>query len=250
MKNVKNLFVALLVLCTSLSTLFAQEVKFNPGDAVFICAYNGLNLREDATTKSNVILKLDHAEMVTILEVSEETLEIEHRKSKWLKVDANGDVGFLFGGYLTKFEPMYLDAASFECQTDLYYLDWVMDVIGDTPIDQLNKSTAYNKAYTPAAVETTNYTSYQNGSAFYNRVGPNTDSYFFESVSLDYNDVLNFMEYMVACQNRFCHSNSQALFRPIKNHYGDLVRVDCTMPLGITAQQRGAKMIVKMETCL
>jgi len=32
--------------------------------------------------------------------------------------------------------------------------------------------------------------------------------------------------------------------------YGQLVRVDCTTPLSMTAQQRGDKMVFKLETCL
>jgi len=247
MKNVMMLVIAIMMMGFATPSN-AQQLRFDVGDTLYVCAYNGLNMRASASVGSVVVLKLDHADRVEVLEVVPDHVEIDHRRSTWLKVEADGYEGYLFGGYLSNIEPMYLDATSFDCNTDMYYLDWVRDVLGDTAVDKLEE-----KDNRTVNSQTTTYTKYVSGDVFYNRVGPNTDSYYFESSSLDYNDVLNFMEYMVACQNRFCGASQEhgkSIFKPIKNMYGDLVRVDCTTPLAITAKRQRGKMVVKLETCL
>ena len=128
MKNVIMFLIVVISVCFTQVYAQAQNSKFKIGDTLFVCAYNGLNLRDAATTNSNVILRLDHADLLTVLDVEAATVEIEHRESSWLKVDVNGYTGYLFGGYLSTTEPMYLDAASFDCNTNLYFMDWVMAV--------------------------------------------------------------------------------------------------------------------------
>jgi len=252
MKNVVMFFIALIAM--SLDSLNAkdQQLRFDVGDTVYVCAYNGLNLRADANTNSEVIVKLDHAEEVLVLEVAPELIEIDHRKSNWMKVSSDGYTGYLFGGYLSTIEPLYLESYSFDCNTDVYYLDWISEVVGEAQIASYYDE-GVNQNNSGGEVMMASYNSFHNGDVFYNKVGPQTDTYYFESSRLTYNDVLNFMEYMVACQNRFCDYENEAdkaIFKPIKNIYGQLVRVDCTTPLSMTAQQKGNKMIVKLETCL
>ncbi len=252
MKNVVMSVITFIVVGLAIQNAQAQQIQFDVNDTLYVCAYNGLNLRQSANTHSEVITKLAHADEVTVLEVTAELLEIDHRQSSWLKVEYDGYTGYLFGGYLTSVEPMYLESYSFDCNTDMYYLDWVSDVIGEAQVVSHQNLNA-QKSRSGKGVETTTYKAYTSGDVFYNKVGPSTDSYYFESNSLSYNDVLNFMEYLVACQNRYCASNvseDKAIFRPIKNLYGKLVRVDCTTPLSMTAQQHGDKMVVKLETCL
>ncbi len=252
MKNGLMLIVTLLVIGIGAQNAQAQNIKIESGDTLYVCAYNGLNLRDTASTKADVITKLDHADEVRVLQVMSKNLELDHRNSYWVKVESEGYTGYLFGGYLTAVEPLVLTSYSFDCNTDLYYLDWVSEVIGDAQLTNHNDESAL-QSRSGSGIETTTYNVYQSGHIFYNKVGPQTDTYYFETSSLSYNDVLNFMEYMVACQNRFCAAygdSEEAIFRPIKNRYGQLVRVDCTTPLSMTAEQRGGKMVVKLETCL
>jgi len=250
MKNGMKLAAMLVAICFGSQNVNAQQLKFSVGDTLFVCAYNGLNMRDSSTRSSKVVLKLDHADRVIVAHIQPVAIQIDNRTSNWLKVEADGYEGFVFGGYLSNIEPMYLDASSFDCNTDMYYLDWVSDVIGDTPIENQKK---YDDEAWSANIQTTTFTKYISGDVFYNKIGPNTDSYYFESTSLTYNDVLNFMEYIVACQNRFCGVNpdlGKSIFKPIRNVHGELVRVDCTTPLAITAREQRGKMIVKLETCL
>lgn len=246
------LMITLLVIGIGVQNAQAQNKQMQTGDTLYVCAYNGLNLRAEASTKSDVITKLDHADKVKVLKVRMERIALDHRESCWVKVESEGYTGYLFGGYLTSVEPLVLSSYSFDCNTDLYYLDWVSEVIGDAQLTSHNdESTMQSRS--GSGIETTIYNVYQSGDVFYNKVGPQTDTYYFETPSLSYNDVLNFMEYMVACQNRFCAAygdSEEAIFRPIKNRYGQLVRVDCTTPLSMTAEQHGGKMVVKLETCL
>lgn len=252
MKNVMKFLIGILFLNVSILNAKDQQLRFDVGDTLYVCAYNGINLRSEANTSSEVITKLDHAKQVVVLETASNLIEIDHRKSIWMKVSSNGYTGYLFGGYLSAIEPLYLESYSFDCNTGMYYLDWVSDIIGGaSPV--LNQSVLDKQKKTGGEVSISTYHSYQNGDLFYNKVGPFTDSYYFESQTLTYNDVLNFMEYMVACQNRFCNSQDEygfALFRPIKNRHGQLVRVDCTTPLAMTAKKQNGKMVVKLETCL
>ncbi len=253
MKNVMILIVGLFTLCISVQNVNAQNVNFKKGDVLYVYAYNGLNLRAEPSTSAPVVEKLDHADEVEVLQVVPERKEIDFRNSHWIEVSAYGKKGYLFGGYLSAVEPMYLDAESFDCEAEVYYMDWVLDMLGDAlPVVQ-NEEMPKGSAWSISEEETTTFTSYASGDMLYYKTGPDTDSYYFESMQLNYNDVLNFMEYLVACQNRFCPINEdaeKAIFKPIKNIYGELVRVDCTAPLAISAQQKGARMIVKMETCL
>ena len=252
MKNGLMLMITLLVIGAGVQNAQAQNNEMKTGDTLYVCAYNGLNLRADASTKSDVITKLDHADEVIVSQVMNHKMELDHRESYWVKVESEGYTGYLFGGYLTVVEPLVLTSFSFDCNTDLYYLDWVSEVIGDSQLSNHNDiSTLQSRS--GSSIETTTYNVYQSGDVFYNKVGPQTDTYYFETPSLGYNDVLNFMEYMVACQNRFCAAygdSEEAIFRPIKNRYGQLVRVDCTTPLSMTAEQHGGKMVVKLETCM
>lgn len=247
------LIIGLFTLCTSMENVNAQNANFKTGDELYVYAYNGLNLRAEPSTSSPVVEKLDHSDEVKVLQVLPERKEIDFRQSSWIEVDAYGKKGYLFGGYLTAVEPMYLDAESFDCDAELYYMDWVLDILGDAAPVVQNEEMPVGNAWSTKKGETTTYTSYASGDMLYYKTGPDTDSYYFESMQLNYNDVLNFMEYLVACQNRFCPIDSEegkSIFKPIKNIYGELVRVDCTAPLAISAQQKGARMIVKMETCL
>lgn len=253
MKNVMMLIIGLFTLCVSVQNVNAQKANFKTGDVLYVYAYNGLNLRAEPSTNSRVVEKLDHADEVEVIQVMSESKEIDFRNSNWIEVDAYGKKGYLFGGYLSAVEPMYLDADSFDCDVELYYMDWVLDMLGDAAPVVKNAEMSPGSAWSTSKDETTIYTSYATGDMVYYKTGPDTDSYYFESLQLNYNDVLNFMEYLVACQNRFCpidQDSDKSIFKPIKNIYGELVRVDCTAPLAITAQQKGTRMIVKMETCL
>ena len=71
---------------------------------LYVATVSGMNLREDPSTSGKKIKLLSGGTVVTFIEASGVQETISGFEGEWLKVDADGEVGYVFGGYVTKFE--------------------------------------------------------------------------------------------------------------------------------------------------
>jgi len=104
-----------------------DEYQFSADNASlrYIAALSGVNLREEADSRSKVIQLLPYATEVTILEETSKNETIEGFSGNWLKVSANGNEGFIFGGYTI---PIALPRANPTVMIDGYFKDLLVSI--------------------------------------------------------------------------------------------------------------------------
>jgi hypothetical protein len=113
-----QLFIIFLLFHTQ---LVADDNDFAVGDTLFVWADNGIIVRKQPSMDSEVLTKLNYGERVIVLEVVDRELEYEMMKSvniknqvfpritvigKFIKTKLSGSVGYVYGGLLSRLEPM------------------------------------------------------------------------------------------------------------------------------------------------
>lgn len=99
MKN-NSLFLLLIITFTSIN-LIAQ----NPIDTSFLFVYakSGLKLRSAPNLNSETIDLVKYSDSVKPIKIVDDFYSrIEDRKGKWLKVNYQGQIGYMFSGFLSK----------------------------------------------------------------------------------------------------------------------------------------------------
>lgn len=104
--------------------LFANSKDFKTGDTLFVWANNGIFVRSRPDINSDLITKLNYGEKVIALEIDDRDFEYEIIKStktkkqifpkisvtgKYIKINLSGQVGYVYGGLLSKLKPINKD---------------------------------------------------------------------------------------------------------------------------------------------
>ncbi len=92
-------------------TIFLAPVKseisptfFAEGQQLFVVAYSGLNLRETPDNNASAILTIPYGKIVTVLpfdQICVTIQEIDYARGSWVKVNFEGQTGYVFDGFLS-----------------------------------------------------------------------------------------------------------------------------------------------------
>lgn len=106
------LFIIVFFLLLNVS-LFANEEKINKLDEkqleltyIGVVTENGIRVRADKNTSSQVLGNLYNGEKVTIYERSKEKEKIQEMEAYWYKIDYKGKKAWLYGHYFIAEEPV------------------------------------------------------------------------------------------------------------------------------------------------
>ena len=72
----------------------------------------------------------------------------------------------------------------------------------------------------------------------------------FSSKELDYNDILNFLDYMAACRTKHCGQESgfeRSLIIPLKDEEGNIRSIRCNVPYQIKAEKVMGQLVVELN---
>ena len=94
----KNIYLLVIVLVFMISnkTLAKEQVveKYN-------YALSGINLREDKTLNSKILLNIPYGEKVLVLNETLDYFEVDNISGNWVKIRYKDVEGYVFGGYLS-----------------------------------------------------------------------------------------------------------------------------------------------------
>lgn len=112
MKKTANILLFLYLIIISLNSCsdqndnknnnFTNPYNNNINDKRWVSADAGLNMRKDPDIDSEIIALIPHADVVIVLEERKEYVKIDKIKGKWIKIRYNGNIGWVFDGYLSK----------------------------------------------------------------------------------------------------------------------------------------------------
>lgn len=229
--------------------LMAQVTNYEIDEKLYVSAFNGLNLRSEASLDSRVIRKLDHGTEVMVLGASDEIKEIDYRTSRWVHVQINQDIGYIFGGYLMHEKPMIFSESEFDCYQHEHLMNWINKIFekdkicGTTSKQYLGKE---DEPKTDVILEAQNYESLNSKTVMNFYEGK---KYIFESLDISLNDMMNQLEYISACQFKYCGlASSNNTVNPIKNRSEKLYKIKYNYYSPVTVYKVGYKTIIEIET--
>jgi hypothetical protein len=86
--------------------LLSQPSTYSIGDTLYVCAFDGLNLREQPNVNSKVIGKLAFGEKVQVSNLPniafENEVKIGTSKGYWIIITQNDKTGYVFDAYLSE----------------------------------------------------------------------------------------------------------------------------------------------------
>lgn len=243
MKNILIIWFAIMG-----AQLFAQTPQFESDDELYVIAYNGLNLREEPTTDSRVVMKLDHGTQVIVLGQDSTIRQIDNRISKWVHVTVAGKVGYLFGGYLSKYSAILVDGEDFDCHSTRALKDYIFGFFENELAVHEGEINYFGDHDKDSYI--VNYKHYADGNSLTETTGYEWQNYVFESYDFTLNDVMNVMEYYIAYSHKYCSQfgdTKPAILNPLKNSSGRVTKIKCSYPLAIVAYQVGFKTVIEFE---
>jgi hypothetical protein len=103
MRILSKLFIAASFITVFVNSVSSQETVNTQqvSSFMYVVAGDGLNLRAEPTTQSEVIRILPFLTKLKIIEKSDSFITISGISSQWYKVSIDNDVGWVFGGYLS-----------------------------------------------------------------------------------------------------------------------------------------------------
>jgi len=102
----KNLICILIISLTAMglsATTTPEPITKN------VVAFSGLKLRIAPGLEQQVISVIPYGEKVELIEETDITLSVEWLEGKWIKVNYEGDEGYIFDGFLTDLPIPYYD---------------------------------------------------------------------------------------------------------------------------------------------
>lgn len=105
--------VAIVFVLNILMNTYSQESGINAQLIMYVATGERLNLRKNPTVNSEKIVTLPIFTKITSLDSSANEQTIDGITSRWYKVEIDGEIGWVFGGYLS---------------TDLEYLSKIIGV--------------------------------------------------------------------------------------------------------------------------
>lgn len=150
-----NFFNFLCILTIISASIFGSEYK--EGDALYIWARNGVNLRDKPSINSNVIKPLKYG---TKLKLEKEYKDLKFtytllEKSKdepvgpvelhgyWIKVEADGKEGYLFNKLCLVYEP----CLSYETWNELYFHNYLQKIFKLDLVDDKLEGERYTQYF-------------------------------------------------------------------------------------------------------
>ena len=218
-------------------------------DHLYVFSFSGVNVRKEANINSPVLKKLPHGKKVDILAVSLFEDEFDNRKSNWYKIAVNGKEGYIFGGFLSTNEPPFYDHYDFSCADDTYFKSWITNLSLHTSITKEGYEVIINDER-PELCEEIHTSTFDSGEVLEERQSLGSHYFSFSSNELNYNDILNFLDYMAACRSKHCGSESgfeKSLIIPIKDDQGKIQSIRCNVPHQIKAEKVMGKLVVELN---
>jgi len=104
MRVQSKLFIVAFFIAVFVASVSSQETVNSQQTSVimYIMAGDGLNLRTEPTIHSQIIRALPFLTKVRIIEKSDNLIAIDGISSQWYKVSIDNDIGWVFGGYLSR----------------------------------------------------------------------------------------------------------------------------------------------------
>ena len=104
MRSLRKSFIVTPFIIVFINSVSSQETvnsqQISP--IMYVMAGDGLNLRTEPTIQSQIIRVLPFLTKVKIIEKSDNFISLDGISSQWHKVSINNDIGWVFGGYLSK----------------------------------------------------------------------------------------------------------------------------------------------------
>jgi hypothetical protein len=110
-------------------SILSGELTFKSDSQYFVVAPSGLILREKPDTKSNKLGLIRYNSIVKVTRVTKYQEKISGLHNKWVQIQYNGKSGYIFSGFLSRYEGPPLD-----CRSIQKYLE---NVYGSLPEPQI-----------------------------------------------------------------------------------------------------------------
>ncbi len=133
MKNKQLLFFILLLISQNLI-----GANYQKGDSLYVWADSGLKIRSEPSLKGEKMNLIPYGEKVKIIQENLRTIPLKVNELKlkstngkvevfdiegfWVKVDWNGEEGYVFDGYLSKIETLSIDSLTKATERLMDYL--------------------------------------------------------------------------------------------------------------------------------
>ena len=104
MKISNSLFFIAILITVSIDFVSSQEIHNSEQifPIMYVMSGNGINLRTEPTIQSKIIRVLPFLTKVKIMEKDSNYITIDGISSQWYKVNTDNNIGWVFGGYLSK----------------------------------------------------------------------------------------------------------------------------------------------------
>ncbi len=184
--------------------LTSQPIYTEVGDTLFVFSINGLNIRDSTSVYSNIISKAEYAEKIVVTEVTYAYNVIDKRRGIWLKIKNNKNLqGFVFSGYLTKLYPPSLENEKIDCDGFIDLIPWIEKNLEKQTVSHVGRREF--KGYDlDKGGESISWNFYSDGTMIYKYTGYEFANVVIETLNIDFNDILNFLDYYIEISKSKC----------------------------------------------
>lgn len=98
----KKIFLFVFFAFSCRGEVYPKEIK----KYFYIFPKSGVNLRKEASVKSQIVKNLPYRSIVELKKVTDSWEKIDNIESKWVQVDYKENIGYVFGAYLIESYPL------------------------------------------------------------------------------------------------------------------------------------------------
>jgi hypothetical protein len=166
-----------------------------------------------------------------------------------VKVEVKGKMGYLFAGFLSAYEPPVLDNRNFICNSTSNYTSWLANITESNSIVHSEYEVRHHES-TNEDCEDYLKMVYADGTEFQEFNNHDMQTITLLSSDINYNDVLNFMDYMDACREKRCNATEtyqRSWVVPLRNDFGEIRSLRSHYPHDVSAETVDDRIFLKMN---